>query len=56
MQEWNEHCELNGLCRRQSLGIITSGISFMQSGKPRRTRVLKLGFTHPLPLKKIAQL
>jgi indolepyruvate ferredoxin oxidoreductase alpha subunit len=57
MQEWNETCDLNRIVERgQSLGIITSGISFMHVREAApEARVLKLGFTHPLPMKKIAQ-
>ena len=39
-----------------ALGIITSGISFMHVREAApEARVLKLGLTYPLPLKKIAQ-
>ncbi len=40
----------------KSLGIITSGISFMhvREAAPDAS-VLKLGFTHPLPMKQIAE-
>jgi indolepyruvate ferredoxin oxidoreductase alpha subunit len=57
LQEWNETCALNRIVQGgQSLGIITSGISFMHVREAApESRVLKLGFTHPLPLKKIAQ-
>jgi len=38
------------------LGMITSGISFMHAREAApEASVLKLGFTHPLPLKKIAE-
>jgi len=52
--EWNETCSLNRVVPGdKKLGIITSGISFMHAAKPRRTRACsKLGFTHPLPMKK----
>jgi len=57
MQEWNETCKLNRIVEgSQSLGIITSGISFMHLREAApEARVLKLGFTHPLPMKKIGQ-
>lgn len=57
MQEWNETCNLNRVVEgSQALGIITSGISFMHVREAvPEARVLKLGFTHPLPMKKIAQ-
>jgi indolepyruvate ferredoxin oxidoreductase alpha subunit len=57
MSEWNEHCALNRVVPGgKSLGIITSGISFMHAREaaPERT-VLKLGFTHPLPMRMIAE-
>ena len=57
MQEWNETCRLNHIVEGgASLGVITSGISFMHVREAApEARVLKLGFTHPLPMKKIAQ-
>jgi indolepyruvate ferredoxin oxidoreductase alpha subunit len=57
MQEWNETCPLNRLVEGgNSLGIITSGISFMHLREAAPdARVLKLGFTYPLPMNKIAQ-
>ncbi len=40
----------------KELGIITSGISFMHAREAAPdASVLKLGFTHPLPLKQIAE-
>ena len=40
----------------KKLGIITSGISFMHIREAApEARVFKLGFTHPLPMKKIAE-
>ncbi|MFZ0828338.1 MAG: thiamine pyrophosphate-dependent enzyme [Verrucomicrobiia bacterium] len=40
----------------KKLGIITSGISFMHAREAAPdASVLKLGFTHPLPLKQIAE-
>lgn len=56
MQEWNETCRLNQVVSGSTmLGIITSGISYMhvREAAPEAS-VLKLAFTHPLPLKKIA--
>jgi indolepyruvate ferredoxin oxidoreductase, alpha subunit len=57
MEEWNETSPLNRIVEGgQSLGIITSGISFMHVREAvPEARVLKLGFTCPLPMKKIAQ-
>ena len=57
MQEWNEGSSLNEIVPgSKELGIITSGISFMhvREAAPEAS-VLKLGFTHPLPLKKIVE-
>ena len=57
IEAWNESSSLNQIIPgSRSLGIITSGISFMHAREaaPDAT-VLKLGFTHPLPLKKIAE-
>ena len=57
MAEWNETCHLNHIVQGgNALGIITSGISFMHAREAAPdARVLKLGFTYPLPMKKIAQ-
>ena len=57
MAEWNETCQLNHIVQGgNALGIITSGISFMHVREAAPdARVLKLGFTYPLPMKKIAQ-
>ena len=57
IQEWNETCPLNRLVPgKKSLGIITSGISFMHAREAApEASILKLGFTHPLPMKKIAE-
>ncbi len=57
MQAWNETCDLNRIVEGSpSLGIITSGISFMHVREAApEARILKLGYTHPLPLKKIAE-
>ena len=54
---WNETCSLNReIPGDRKLGIITSGISFMHAREAApEASVLKLGFTHPLPLKKIAE-
>ena len=54
--EWNETCALHGVTQGDNqLGIITSGISFMHAREAApAARVLKLGFTHPLPIKQIA--
>ena len=57
MQEWNETCPLNRIVEgANSFGIITSGISFMHVREAApEARVLKLGFTYPLPMDRIAQ-
>ncbi len=57
MAEWNEDCGLNRVVPGgASLGIITSGISFMHAREAApEARVLKLGFTHPLPMRQIAE-
>jgi indolepyruvate ferredoxin oxidoreductase alpha subunit len=57
IQEWNEACPLNRVVPgAKSLGIITSGISFMHAREAApEASVLKLSVTHPLPLKKIEQ-
>ena len=54
--EWSETCSLNCVTPGDNkLGIITSGISFMHAREAApEASVLKLGFTHPLPIKKIA--
>lgn len=55
--EWNEGCSRNRVVRgSKSLGIITSGISFMHAREAApEASVLKLGFTHPLPMRQIAE-
>jgi indolepyruvate ferredoxin oxidoreductase, alpha subunit len=56
MQAWNEACSLNRVVPgSKMLGIITSGISAMhvREAAPEAS-VLNLGFTYPLPMKKIA--
>jgi indolepyruvate ferredoxin oxidoreductase, alpha subunit len=57
MEEWNETCRLSHIVEGpNALGIVTSGISFMHVREAAPdARVLKLGFTYPLPMKKIAQ-
>jgi indolepyruvate ferredoxin oxidoreductase alpha subunit len=55
LQAWNESCLLNTVTPgTKTLGIITSGVSFqhVREAAPEAS-VLKLGFTHPLPWKKI---
>ena len=55
IQAWNETCPLNRVVDGdKSLGIITSGISFMhvREAAPQAS-VLKLSLTYPLPLEKI---
>lgn len=55
MEEWAEKCDLNKVVPgKPMLGIITSGISFMHARETApEASILKLGFTHPLPMKKI---
>jgi indolepyruvate ferredoxin oxidoreductase alpha subunit len=57
MTEWNEECALNRVVAGgKSLGIITSGISFMHAREAApEASVLKLGFTHPLPMRAISR-
>ena len=57
MAEWSESTPLNRVLPGDTqLGIITSGISFMHAREAAPdASFLKLGFTHPLPLKKIAE-
>ncbi len=55
MEAWNETSGLNArIPGSSSVGIITSGISFMhvREAAPEAS-VLKLGFTHPLPMELI---
>jgi indolepyruvate ferredoxin oxidoreductase alpha subunit len=57
IQEANDSLKFNRVVTGGTkLGIITSGISFMHAreGAPDAS-VLKLGFTHPLPMKQIAE-
>jgi indolepyruvate ferredoxin oxidoreductase alpha subunit len=56
MADWSETTPLNHLDPgSRQLGIITSGVSFMHAREVApEASILKLGFTHPLPLKKIA--
>lgn len=55
MQAWNENSPLNlHVPGSRSLGIITSGISFMHVREVvPEASVLKIGFSHPLPMKQI---
>jgi indolepyruvate ferredoxin oxidoreductase alpha subunit len=55
IQASNETCPLNRVIEGdKSLGIITSGISYMHVREAApQARVLKLSFTYPLPLEKI---
>lgn len=55
--QWNETSELNQeIPGSSSLGIITSGISYMHAGEAApEAGFLKLGMTYPLPLEKIRQ-
>ena len=57
MQEWNETSPLNPVVPGASpLGLITSGISFMHAREAAPdAAILKLGFTYPLPMRKLGQ-
>jgi indolepyruvate ferredoxin oxidoreductase, alpha subunit len=57
MQAWNEGCQLNRVIPgNKLLGIITSGVSYMHVREAApEAAVLKLGFTYPLPMAKIAE-
>jgi indolepyruvate ferredoxin oxidoreductase alpha subunit len=57
MTEWSETTPLNQIIPgSKKLGIITSGVCFMHAREAAPdASFLKLGFTHPLPLKKIAE-
>ena len=57
MTEWSETTTLNQIIPgSKKLGIITSGVCFMHAREAApEASFLKLGFTHPLPLKKIAE-
>jgi indolepyruvate ferredoxin oxidoreductase alpha subunit len=56
LAEWSETTPLNQVIPGgQKLGIITSGVCYMHAREAApEASFLKLGFTHPLPLKKIA--
>ncbi len=56
LQAWNETSTLNRVIPgTRMLGIIASGISYMHAREAApEASVLKLGFTYPLPLKRIA--
>lgn len=56
MDEWNEKSPFNSVLQgSKKLGIITSGVCYMHAREAAPdASFLKLGFTHPLPLKKIA--
>jgi indolepyruvate ferredoxin oxidoreductase alpha subunit len=57
IEAWNETTPLNRVVPGgKSLGIIASGISFMHAREAApEAAVLKLGVTHPLPMRKIAE-
>jgi indolepyruvate ferredoxin oxidoreductase, alpha subunit len=57
IQEWNENSSLNQVVTGdKALGIISSGISFMHARESAPSAsVLKLGLTHPLPMRKIME-
>ena len=56
LTEWSEATPLNQIISGdKKLGIITSGVCYMHAREAfPDASFLKLGFTHPLPLKKIA--
>jgi indolepyruvate ferredoxin oxidoreductase alpha subunit len=56
LAEWSETTPLNQVFPGdRKLGIITSGVCYMHAREAApEASFLKLGFTHPLPLKKIA--
>jgi indolepyruvate ferredoxin oxidoreductase alpha subunit len=56
LADWSETTPLNQVIPGDpNLGIITSGVSFMHAREAAPgASFLKVGFTHPLPLKKIA--
>jgi indolepyruvate ferredoxin oxidoreductase alpha subunit len=56
MADWSETTPLNHVVPGSpKLGIITSGVCYMHAREAApEASFLKLGFTHPLPLKKIA--
>jgi indolepyruvate ferredoxin oxidoreductase alpha subunit len=57
IEVWNETCNLHRVIEGDpKLGLITSGITYMHVREAApQARVLKLGLTYPLPLKKIAE-
>ena len=57
IQEWNETSPLNRIVPGgKQLGIIASGVAFMHAREAAPdAAALKLGFTYPLPMKKIAE-
>jgi indolepyruvate ferredoxin oxidoreductase alpha subunit len=57
IEAWNETCSLNRVVPgSEKLGIIASGISFMHAREAApEASVLKLGFTYPLPMKRILE-
>jgi len=56
LADWSETTPLNHVIPGdKKLGLITSGVSYMHAREAApEASFLKLGFTHPLPLKKIA--
>ncbi len=57
IQAWNETSDLNRVVSGdQALGIITSGVAYAHVREAAPTAaVLKLGFTYPLPLRRVAE-
>jgi indolepyruvate ferredoxin oxidoreductase alpha subunit len=57
LAEWSETTPLNAITwAGKKLGIITSGVSYLHAREAAPdASFLKLGFTHPLPLRKIAE-
>jgi len=57
MEAWNESCALNQVIPGdRELGIVTSGVCAMHAREAApQARLLKLGFTHPLPMARIQE-
>jgi len=57
IQAWNETSDLNRVVSGdRALGIITSGVAYAHVREAAPTAaVLKLGFTYPLPLRRVAE-
>jgi len=57
LKEWSETCPYNtAIIKSTQLGIITSGVSYVHVSEAfPEASILKLGFTHPLPVNKIRE-